>query len=55
MEEVRAERRARAITAGAYQALAKYRAERVKERARILRVQNLMLVVGQRDRRKRLV
>ena len=48
--EVRTETRKQAATASASNALARHRSERMKERARILRVQNQMLVSAQRSR-----
>jgi hypothetical protein len=49
--EVRTQTRKQAATASASNALARYRSERMKERARILRVQNQMLVSAERSRR----
>jgi hypothetical protein len=49
--EVRTQTRKQAATESASNALARYRSERMKERARILRVQNQMLVSAERSRR----
>jgi hypothetical protein len=45
------ETRRQAVTAGASGALARYRSERMKQRARILRVQNQLLASAKRNRR----
>jgi hypothetical protein len=49
--EARAETRKPAANTGAREALARYRSERMKERARILRVQNQLLLFAQRNPR----
>jgi hypothetical protein len=49
--EVRTQTGKQAATASASNALARHRSERMKERARILRVQNQMLVSAERSRR----